>query len=250
MRQFRIEDLELLSDEEFERAERMLDRQISIMECCNLAGRNSILWDDQHIGQNRCELQALDHPSVDKEAVLAFRRKAVVDSLEGNMLVHTLTTAIVEPDESGEKARATFWSFGHEGLSKFREKPMAIFSLGVFNDAFIKVDGEWKILYAAWQRTTKNEYHKGWARDMQPTNTRPPLTPEEDRAMLGRFAYQPDEVRLPVPEPPRPDTWENFPDEANKEWMNLALAAEEKRGDSSGWIGRVKKLEGEKGETT
>lgn len=243
MLDFCLEDLDLLSEEEFERLEQMLDRQIAIIECSNLAGTNSILWDDQHIGQKRRELQALDHPSVDKEAVLAFRRKAVVDSLEGNMLVHALTGSVIEVDADNTRARASFWSFGHEGLSKFREKPMAIFSLGVFNDAFIKTDGEWKILYAGWQRTTKNEYHKGWARDMQPTNTRPPMTPEEDRAMLGRFAYQPDEIRQPVPEPPRRDTWTAFPDEADREWVNVNIASDAKRGDSAGWIGRVKKLE-------
>ena len=245
MQDFTLQDIELLTEEEFIAAEKLLDKQISVMECSNLVGTNSIFWDDQHIGQNRRELQALDHPSVDKEATLAFRRKAVVDSLEGNMLVHALTGSVIEIDETNTKARGTFWSFGHEGLSKFREKPMAIFSLGVFNDAFVKVDGEWKILFSAWQRTTKNEYHKGWARDMQPTNTRPPMTPEEDRAMLGRFAYQADEIRQPVPEPPAKDTWTAFPDEADKEWINLNIAANAPRGDSAGWIGRVKKLEDE-----
>ena len=176
--------------------------------------------------------------------MLAFRRKAVVDSLEGNMLVHAITTSVIEVDDADQKARATLWSFGHEGLSKFREKPMAIFSLGIFCDAFVKENGEWKILYAAWQRTTKSEYHLGWARDMQPTNTRPPMTPEEDRAMLGRFAYQPDEVRQPVPEPPGKDTWQRFPDEADKEGSHVNLTAGAARGNSSGWIGRVKKLEG------
>ena len=80
---------------------------------------------------------------------------------------------------------------------------------------------------------------------MQPTNTRPPMTPEEDRAMLGRFAYQPDEVRQPVPEPPGKDTWLVFPDEADKEWINGNITADAPRGNSAGWIGRVKKLEDE-----
>ena len=58
---------------------------------------------------------------------------------------------------------------------------------------------------------------------MIPSNTRPPLTPEEDRARLGRFAYQKDEVRRPVPEPPRDDTWEVFPDEADPSWQFVNL---------------------------
>lgn len=245
MMDFTLQELDLLTEEEFEVAEAMLDRQISVIECCNLAGRNSIFWDDQHIGQNRIELHALDHPSVDKEAVLAFRQKAVVDSLEGNMLIHSITTSVIEVNDKDTKARASFWSFGHEGLSKFREKPMAIFSLGIFNNSFVRVNGEWKILNSSWQRTTKNEYHRGWARDMQPSNTRPPLTPEEDRALLGRFAYQPDEVRQPVPEPPRKDTWKIFPDEADKSWVTLGISADAARGDSDAWISRVKRLQTE-----
>ena len=35
---------------------------------------------------------------------------------------------------------------------------------------------------------------------MEPTNTRPPLTPEQDRNFLGKYAYRKDEVRKPVPE--------------------------------------------------
>ncbi len=60
---------------------------------------------------------------------MEFRAKAVVDSLEGNSLIHPLTTPIIEVDEDCTKARAVWWSLGVEGLSKFREKPMALISL-------------------------------------------------------------------------------------------------------------------------
>mgnify|MGYP000646421867 FL=1 len=58
---------------------------------------------------------------------------------------------------------------------------------------------------------------------MEPTNTRPPLTPEQDRAMLGKYAYQKDEVRKPAPEPPHDDTWEVWPDETDQSWQFINL---------------------------
>lgn len=214
-----LEDLELFSDEEFEELEGRTERLVAAWEIQNLRGQAAIFHDDQHIGEKRRELKALTHPSFDVEAEMAFRMKPVVDSLEGNMLIHPLTTPVIEVDAGCTKARAVWWSFGFEGLSKFREKPMAIISLGMVPGTHVKEDGEWRILSGAWQRTTKNEYHAGWVHSMIPTNTRPPLTPEEDRNYLGRYAYDKNRIRQAVPQPPRPDTWERWPDETSDDWQ-------------------------------
>ena len=216
---FTLEDLELLTDEEFEALEKRVAKQLAVWEIRNLRGRAAIDHDDQHIGQPRKELMALKHPSFDVAAEMAFRAKPVVDNLEGNTLLHPLTTPIIEVNDDCTKARGVWWSIGIEGLSKFRETPMAIISLGMVPGAHVKEDGEWRILWGAWQRTTKNEYHKGWVHDMQPTNTRPPLTKEQDLNFLGKYAYQKDRVRAAVPQPPAKDTWEKFPDETDKSWM-------------------------------
>lgn len=218
-----INDFDLLSDEEFEALEAETARLTSAWQVQNMRGCAAIFWDDQRIGEKRHELKALKHPGVDVAAEMAFRMKPVVDSLEGNSLVHPLTTPIIEIDPTNTKSRCLFWSLGVEGLSKFREKPTAIISIGMVPGANVVEDGEWKILWGAWQRTTKNEYHAGWVESMIPTNTRPPLTPEEDKARLGRFAYQKDELRKPVPEPPRKDTWEQFPDEMDPQWQFINL---------------------------
>ena len=147
----------------------------------------------------------------------------MVDNLEGNTLLHALTTPVIEVDKENRKARGVWWSFGIEGLSKHRETPMAIVSLGMVPGAHVIEDGEWRILWGAWQRTTKNEYHAGWVKDMQVTNTRPPMTREEDRERMGKYAYQKDRIRMPVPEPPRKDTWEQFPDETDPSWQFINL---------------------------
>lgn len=218
-----MEDINGLGEMEFARLEQRVEKLLSVWEIKNLRGQAAIFHDDQHIGEKRRELKALKHPDFDVKGEMEFRAKAVVDSLEGNSLIHPLTTPIIEVDEDCKKARAVWWSLGVEGLSKFREKPMALISLGMVPGTHVKEDGEWKILSGAWQRTTKNEYHQGWVRNMEPTNTRPPLTPEQDRSFLGKYAYQKAEVRKPVPEPPRKDTWKMFPVETDNDWMYINL---------------------------
>ena len=218
-----MDDLDGLTTEELDALEARLERLRSMWEIANLRGQAAIFHDDQHIGEPRRELHAINHPSVDAEALYAFRSKPVVDNLEGNSLVHPLATPIIEVDESNSRARAVWWSLGVEGLSKFREEPMAIISLGMVPGTHIRTEEGWRILSGAWQRTTKNEYHAGWVRSMVPTNTRPPLTPEEDRNWLGKYAYRADGVRLPVPAPPTPDTWVRYPDECDDSWLMADL---------------------------
>ena len=217
-----MEDLDFLNEEELAELERRTERLLSAWEIQNLRGNAAIFHDDQHIGEQRRELNALKYPGVDAESMLEARRKPVVDALEGNMLIHPRTTPVIEVDETNTKARGVWWSLGLEGLSIHREKPMAILSIGMVPGVHVRVDGEWKILWGVWQRTTKNEYHTGWIDSMIPTNTRPPLTPEQDRKGFGRYAYQKDRVRCPVPQPPEPDTWEKYPDEWDQSWQKPA----------------------------
>ena len=223
MFQMTLEDFDLLTDEEFKQMENTVDRLVSCVKVQNMRGCAAIFCDDQRIGEKRHELMALKHPSVNVEAEMNFRAKPVVDSLEGNSLIHPLTTPVLVVDKTNTKCRSLWRSIGVEGLSKYREKPTAIISLGSVPGANVVEDGEWKRLWGAWLRLTKNEYHAGWVESMIPTNTRPPLTPEQDRAMLGKYAYQKDEVRKPAPEPPTEDTWDVWPDETSQDWQFVNL---------------------------
>ena len=223
MFQMTLEDFDLLTDEEFKQMENTVDRLVSCVKVQNMRGCAAIFWDDQRIGEKRHELMALKHPSVNVEAEMNFRAKPVVDSLEGNSLIHPLTTPVLVVDKTNTKCRSLWRSIGVVGLSKYREKPTAIISLGSVPGANVVEDGEWKRLWGAWLRLTKNEYHAGWVESMIPTNTRPPLTPEQDRAMLGKYAYQKDEVRKPAPEPPTEDTWDVWPDETSQDWQFVNL---------------------------
>lgn len=214
-----IEELNLLTDEEFYELEREIDKQTAAWNIQNLRGKAAIYHDDQRIGLPKDEVHSIKHPSVNIKALNDFRMKPVVDNVEGNMLVHPLTTPVIVVNDNVNKSRSTWWSIGLESLSKFREKPMPILSLGMIPGTEIKEDDQWRILWGEWQRTTKNDYTKGWVDSMIPTNTRPALTPAQDRSMLGKYAYQKHEARKPVPIPPEESTWKTDPDETNESWL-------------------------------
>ena len=141
-----MEEIDALTEEEFVEVERRTERMMAIWDIQNLRGNAAIFHDDQHIGEKRRELNALKHPSVNVEELMAFRQKPVVDSLAGNMLIHPLTTPVIEVDKDNRKARGVWWSMGVEGLSKHGEKPVAIVSLGMVPGVQIVEDGGWKIL--------------------------------------------------------------------------------------------------------
>ena len=46
------------------------------------------------------------------------------------------------------------------------------------------------------------------------------------RNILKPAADQNDEIRKPVPEPPRKDTWEAFPDETGPSWQFVNMTQE------------------------
>lgn len=208
-----------IESEGFEKLEARLGRLEDCVEIQNLRGTFYRFHDDQHVGERRRELYADKHPCVDIEGIKKAREVALVDSLEGNTLIHPLMTPVVEVDEKGRNSRAVFTSLGYEGLSIHCEEPMAIWSTGLIPGAHVKQDGEWRILYGEWQRTIKADMEKGWVKDMQKSNCRPPLSELEDRNYLGKYAYQKDEIRKPVPQPPQKDTYVKFPCDTDKGWI-------------------------------
>ena len=90
------EDLAALDDAELEQLELEVERLLAVWQVKNVRGQKAIWHDDRHIGEKRREIQAVKHPSVDVEALHEHRMKPVVDSLEGNSLIHPLATPIIE----------------------------------------------------------------------------------------------------------------------------------------------------------
>lgn len=210
------DDLAALSEDELDTLDREVERLLAVWAVKNLYGTKMLWFDDQRLGEKRAALDAEEHPAANggTPGVPA----AVVDSLEGNSLLHPLDTPVIEVNRDATAARALWSSLGVEGLSKFREQPMAIFSIGFLRHTAVRESNGWRGLNGGWLRLTKNEYHAGWVHDMQPTNTRPPLTPEQDRLFLGKYAYRADERRPAVPQPPSPTTWTDQPDETSDNW--------------------------------
>lgn len=213
-----INDLDNLSKDELNDLEQQLHRLIASWQIQNLRATAWRFHDDQHVGDKRRELYADKHPGIDWESVKKSRMTILVDSLDGNTLIHPATTPIIEVNADCTQARALFMSFGYEALSIHREEPMAIWSMGYNTENYVVQDCEWRILCGGWQRTVKAKFEKGWVHDMQKTNTNPPLTEEEDRNYLGKYAYRKNECRKPVPEPPHENTFEEFPGEMNLDW--------------------------------
>lgn len=214
------EDLELLDESEFAAVEKEVDKLISVWQIKNLRAELMLFHDDQHIGEPRRQLMAVNHPEFDVEGMRIFETKPVVDSLEGNMLIHPCTTPVIEISDDHKVSRGLWWSFGMESLSRYREKPLAMISLGMLPTISLREpDGEWRLFLRGWQRTTKTDMHKGWIEDMQTTNCRPPITKEQDRQGAGKYAYYKDRIRKAVPEPPMKDTFEAFPGELNEDWL-------------------------------
>ncbi|HHV11016.1 MAG TPA: SnoaL-like domain-containing protein [Clostridiales bacterium] len=198
--------------------EQQIDKLLAAWEIQNLRGTLYRFHDDQHIGDQRRELYADQHPGLDYETLLKSRMVELVESLEGNTLIHPVMTPVIEIDKECKKARAVFSSFGYEGLSIHREAPMAIWSIGYIPGVHVRQDGEWRVLSGVWQRTVKTQMEKGWVRDMQKSNCKPPLTDEQDRNYLGKYAYHKDTARKYVPVPPDKNTWNKYPDEMDEKW--------------------------------
>src|ERR1700689_813393 len=80
----------------FEELEAEVARLLAVWRVKNLRATKTIWHDDQHIGDKRREVGSVKHPSVDLDARQAMRTKPVVDSLEGNSLIHPLDTPVIE----------------------------------------------------------------------------------------------------------------------------------------------------------
>ena len=221
------EEIAAIPEEELDSFELELDRLLGAYDCLNMIGIGTWYHDDQHPGELQKNYDAAK-PGEERPAFIRTPDKVVIDSLEGNTLMQPRHTPVIQVSGDGTKARALTVGFGYEALAKFRETPMAIYSVGIVPGEFVKQDGEWRTVSGGWQRVIKTDKEKGWVYDMQHTNTRPPLTPEEDANFLGRYAYKKDRARKPLPAPPEPDSFVQYPELGDDSWK-YKYAPEEKK---------------------
>ena len=221
------EEIAAIPAEELDAFELELDRLLGAYACLNIIGIGTWYHDDQHPGELQKNYDAR-RPGEERPAFIRVPDKVVIDSLEGNSLMQPRHTNVIQVSPDGTKARALNTGFGYEALSKYRETPMAIYSVGIVPWEFVHEEGEWRRVSGGWQRVIKANQEKGWIYDMQHTNTRPPLSDEEDANFLGKYAYRKDRARKPLPAPPEPDTFERFPELGDDGWK-FKYAPEERK---------------------
>ena len=222
------EEIAAIPDEELDSFEHELDRLLGAYACINIIGIGTWYHDDQHPGELQKNYDAAK-PGEERPALIRTPDKVVIDSLEGNTLMQPRHTNVIEISADGTKARALNTGFGYEALAKFREEPMAIYSVGIVPWEFVFEEGEWRRFSGGWQRVIKTNLEKGWIYDMQHTNTRPPLSPEEDANFLGKYAYKKDRARKPLPAPPEKDTFERWPDLGDETWKFKYIPEEQNK---------------------
>ena len=220
------EEIAAIPEEELDAFELELDRLLGAYDCINIIGIGTWYHDDQHPGELQKNYDAAK-PGEERPAFIRIPDKVVIDSLEGNSLMQPRHTNIIQVSADGTRARALNTGFGYEALSKYRETPMAIYSVGIVPWEFVKQDGEWRRFSGGWQRVIKANQEKGWVYDMQHTNTRPPLSDEEDANFLGKYAYHRDRARKPLPAPPDPDSFERYPELGDDTWKYKYIPEEQ-----------------------
>lgn len=222
--------LDSLSEEEFRNLEVAVDKLLAVWHIKSAIANDDNWHDDQRIAQKRriggwprkyLTGPGLAAPPAPPPAPPAASGPQLppIASLEGNALIHGPTTWVFEFNEDATMVRILYWTFGIEGLAQEREKPAAVVSLMRCAATMARVNGTWQGGGGGvFSRTTKNDHPQDWVHHMRPTATRPPMSDEDDRKRIGKYAYRPFEVRDCVPAAPEPDTWQKYPDFMDARW--------------------------------
>jgi hypothetical protein len=131
---------------------------------------------------------------------------------EGIMIMHTLTTPVIEVAGDGKTAKAVWISPGHE-TGPFGGEPgkvNAVWSWNKYGVDFVKEDGVWKFWHFHLYRIFKTPYDKSWVEapyQRPPAQTDPDKRP--DKPSTYDWVYSPAVETENIPEPPAPyETWD------------------------------------------
>lgn len=126
----------------------------------------------------------------------------------GNMLIHWLTTPMIEVAKDGQTARAVWWSPGAEAVKKPDGSLQALWNFITYPCDFIKENGVWKVWHMRIFNHIKCDYDRGWCRDYEEWVNTGPLPGAQPVLPTYHNPYSPQAIQEAVPACPEPyDTW-------------------------------------------
>jgi len=134
------------------------------------ANRDDISWEVAHmgvfLGRDGVKRTLDAHSGIgdgqDKDKVPMMK-------MEGVMIMHTLTTPVIEVAEDGQTAKGVWISPGHEtGPDRETGKHRGQWCWTKYGCDFIKEDGQWKLWHYHVYRIFRTPYDMDWAEEYEP----------------------------------------------------------------------------------
>jgi len=130
-------------------------------------------------------------------------------SLPGALPLHMLTTPVIEVDPDGVRGWGMWQTLGCNSFPT-PAGMTAVWQQGIYDNAYVKEDGRWKILRMRWLPNFRTSFDKGWVKEplfkVEPLNpSKLPLDSRPDLPPSAAFeSYSPTAVRHRAPRPPEP----------------------------------------------
>ncbi len=156
--------------------EARIARLESIAEIGNLQGRYNHYLQTGQVRDKLGELFALDTPGVAAEmadsglwhgregVVQLFRHLGTKYSMPGALMVHLLTTPVIEVAADNHTAKGMWNSFGTNTYINDDGQLEAMWQAGKYDITFVREGGKWKYLTFQWYVIFRTPYHEGWVR--------------------------------------------------------------------------------------
>jgi hypothetical protein len=219
-----MEPKDLLSlAEKLEAVEKELSRMKSVQAIQNLMGRYTTNHSQKNMHKT-VEFYALDRPDVSVEIAdlgiyvgaeaikTLFQKQYFIPQLEGNLLIHYLSTPMIEVAKDGQTAKGVWRSPGIEAVVPAGGgEPVPLWCYGAYAIDFILVAGEWKVWHMHWFTTVKCKFRDGWVKDLSYVRSKPnPNAPAGLLPTTYHNPYTPDSIQESIPPCPAPyDTWQD-----------------------------------------
>lgn len=145
-------------------------------DICNLQGRYNHYLQTGQIKDKLPELFAFGNPEVRAEMCDSglwqgpegignlFRHMGTKYSMPGALMVHMLTTPVVEVNSDCTSAKGMWNSLGTNTYKTDDGTLEAMWQVGKYDLTFCREGGQWKYLDFRWYVIFRSPYHEGWVK--------------------------------------------------------------------------------------